>query len=636
MPKSHTRRRFLSRTGAACAAGIVTTNGLSTDASATPQSNDSELETYVDRVVNRAKQDHDIDGLAVSVASSNAIQLSKGYGHAFHSEDIPVRADKTLFRIGSVSKALTWTAAMQLIDQGEIASDIPVNDALTSLAIPQAYDKPIRLWHLATHTAGFEARPFGNAVNDPEHVRPLAESVSTDIPSRVRPPGVLPQYTNYAAALGGQLIADVSGQPFEKYIRQNIFEPLGMTQSTFQPAPRELVPEEDTDVTDVENFYSDVAPASGMCTTGTDMARFMQAHLNADTTNKGRILSADAVETMHQQWYTAQNRLDGMAFGLFEKSRGDRRLVRHSGAAFVFSGELSLIPDDDTGLFVVVHGADASAARQQIVDEVLKALAPVPGTRTPIPGQTPTRADELVGRYRSINMTDSASWGKIIYGMVTQQVDVQVADNGLLITKQGGTTDRWVEVEPLVFEHIRESSTVAFQTSNGEPDGEITHLLQGVSAYEKVAPYEQTSVQGGATTVAVATSLIGVVGWPVTAIWRRYRSTDEQSQSLTEARWIAGGSIACLFVFVSALILLAITLSMTGQPSLFNRQPAGFNAIFAIRTGGAVLAIAALGYAVQAWYRRAWSLPARIHYTAVAIAVITLYMIAHYWNLLWF
>lgn len=233
-------------------------------------------------------------------------------------------------------------------------------------------------------------------------------------------------------------------------------------------------------------------------------------------------------------------------------------------------------------------------------------------------------------------MTDSASWGKIIYGMVSQQVDVQVADNGLLITKQGGTTDRWVEVEPLVFEHIRESSTVAFQTSNGEPDGEITHLLQGMSAYEKVTPYEQTSVQGGATAVAAATTLTGVVGWPVAAIWRRYRSTDEPSQGLTQARWIAGGSIACLLGFVGALIVVAIALSMTGQPSLFNRQPAGFGAIFAITTGGAVLAIAALGYAVQAWYRRAWSLLARIHYTAVAIAVITLYVIAHYWNLLWF
>jgi CubicO group peptidase (beta-lactamase class C family) len=138
-------------------------------------------------------------------------------------------------------------------------------------------------------------------VSDPQHVRPLAESVSTDVPTRVRPPGELAQYTNYAAALTGQLIADVSGQRFDSFVTENVFTPLGMSNSTFQAAPPGLVPADGTAVEDVVSFYSDVSPASGLHTTGADMARLLQAHLNDGVVDGERILSENAVDAMHRQ-----------------------------------------------------------------------------------------------------------------------------------------------------------------------------------------------------------------------------------------------------------------------------------------------------------------------------------------------
>ncbi|WP_207225343.1 serine hydrolase domain-containing protein [Natrinema hispanicum] len=389
---------------------------------------ETSLETFVDDAADRALTEYDAGGLTIAVVDGDDV-LTSGYGHAFRSEDVPVHANETLFRVGSVSKVVTWTAAMQIVDRDRVEPDAPVDDHLEAVDLPETFDDPIALEHLATHTSGLEVRGRGDSVRNPEYVRPLAESVSTDMPTRVRPPGELPQYTNYAAALTGQLVADITGQRFGSFVAENVFEPLGMSNSTFQPAPPELVPAEGTAVEDVVNFYSDVAPASGLHTTGADMARLLQVHLNGGVVDGERILSERAVDEMHRQWYTPHERMDGMAFGLFEESRGDARLVRHGGGVPQFACEFALLPEDSVGLFVVAHGDEASDAKQEVVDALLERFAPVDSSgarRTP--DGTPQRADELGGRYRSVNTTDNATAEKPIYGLFTgQPIDVRVA-----------------------------------------------------------------------------------------------------------------------------------------------------------------------------------------------------------------
>ncbi|MFC6725566.1 serine hydrolase domain-containing protein, partial [Halobium palmae] len=467
--------------------------------------------------------DHDAGGLAVAGVDGDDV-LTSGYGHAFESEDVPVRPDETLFRVASVSKVVTWTAAMQLVDRDRLAVDAPVNAALDAVDLPQTYDRSITLEHLATHTPGFQVRAQGDSVSDPDHVRPLAESVSTDVPTRVRPPGELHQYTNYAAALTGQLLADVSGRPFGTYVAEDVFEPLGMTRSTFEPAPPGLVPAEDTSVEDVVDFYSDVAPASGLHTTAADMAALLRLHLNGGVVDGERVLSERAVERMHQRWFTPHERVDGMAFGLFEESRGETRLVRHGGGVPQFACEFALLPEDGVGLFVVAHGSEASSAKRTVTDALQERLAPTPSNdRRLTPSGTPEHASKLAGRYRSVNTTDNETAEKLVFGLLTgSPIDVRVADDGRLITEQGGSRDEWVEVEPLVFDHVEEDSTLLFR----EDDGEVTHLLDGLGAYEKLGVHEQLSVQGWLATVATVTALTGLLGWSAAAGRRRFRGGD--------------------------------------------------------------------------------------------------------------
>ncbi|EMA70288.1 serine hydrolase domain-containing protein, partial [Halorubrum kocurii] len=451
--------------------------------------------------------------------------------------------------------------------------------------------------------------------------------------ARVRPPGELAQYTNYAAALTGQLIADISGQQFDSFVTENVFAPLGMSNSTFQAAPPGLVPADGTAVDDVVSFYSDVSPASGLHTTAADMARLLQAHLNNGVVDGERILSESAVDAMHRQWFTPHEQMDGMAFGLFERTRGDTRIVRHDGGVPQFATEFALLPEEGVGLFVVAHGSEAYNAKQDVADALFDRYAPVDSSgQRRSPDGTPEHADELGGRYRSVNATDTVSSERIVFGLFTgQPIDARVADDGRLITEQGDRTDEWVEVDPLVFEHVEKDSTLVFR----ETDGEVTHLLDGLNAYEQIGYHEQLSVQGRVAAAATVIALTGLVGWPAARGWRRYRGGDSPPASVTRARWVAGAGVAGLLLFVLAFVAVSVAVTSMGRPTLFDRPPAWFGIVFVVPTLGAITTAGAVAYAVRAWVRADWSIAARIHYSAVVVAATALYWLLQYWNLLW-
>ncbi|WP_239640286.1 hypothetical protein [Halorubrum distributum] len=231
-----------------------------------------------------------------------------------------------------------------------------------------------------------------------------------------------------------------------------------------------------------------------------------------------------------------------------------------------------------------------------------------------------------------MNPTDTASSEKLVFGLVTgQPIDVRVADDGRLITEQGDSTDEWVEVEPLVFEHVEEDSTLMFR----ETDGEVTHLLDGLSAYEQIGYHERLSVQGQVAAAATLLGLTGLVGWPVARGWRRYRGGDSPPATVTRARWVAGAGVAGLLGFVLAFVALSVAVAAMGRPTLFDRPPAWFEVVFVVPTLGAIVTAGAVAYAVRAWVRGDWSLATRVHYSVVVIAATILYWLLQYWNLLW-
>src|SRR5258708_18767543 len=102
-----------------------------------------------------------------------------------------------MFRIASITKLFTWTAVMQLMEEGKLDLNADVNTYLKDLKIPATFEQPITLKHLLTHTPGFEDLVLGLFAHKPEEVGPLVEMLRAQMPVRVRPPGIVASYSNH-------------------------------------------------------------------------------------------------------------------------------------------------------------------------------------------------------------------------------------------------------------------------------------------------------------------------------------------------------------------------------------------------------------------------------------------------------
>src|SRR5215211_3737434 len=201
----------------------------------------ADVEAFLDGLVPLQIERDDIAGATIAVVKDGKLLFAKGYGYGDIEKKKPVSAQDTLFRPGSISKLFTWTAIMQLFEQGRLDLDRDVND-YHDYKIPDAFGKPITLKHIMTHTPGFEEQVKDLFRTDSSKLN-LGQYLKTHIPGRICPPGTMPAYSNYATAVAGYIVERVSGRPFEQYVAENILQPLKMTQSTFsQPLPQELAP----------------------------------------------------------------------------------------------------------------------------------------------------------------------------------------------------------------------------------------------------------------------------------------------------------------------------------------------------------------------------------------------------------
>ncbi|NCC37265.1 MAG: class A beta-lactamase-related serine hydrolase, partial [Chloroflexia bacterium] len=282
---------------------------------------------------------YQIPGAAVAVVKDGAILFAQGYGYADLDRQQAVSADQTLFRTGSVAKLFTWTAVMQLVEQGKLDLHTDVNTYLTGFRLPDTYPEPITLAHLLTHTAGFEDASRGAMRAQPDDLEPLGDYLAHAIPARVLPPGQVTAYSNYGAALAGYIVEQVSGQSYAQYMQEQIFDPLGMTHTTVaQPVPATLAAHLATGYAPVNGIPQpqafevfQIAPAGSASAPASDMARFMLAHLQAGASGDRRMLQPQTVQLMRQVHFRNAPELSGVGYGWYELSINGRRPVTHAG-----------------------------------------------------------------------------------------------------------------------------------------------------------------------------------------------------------------------------------------------------------------------------------------------------------------
>lgn len=438
----------------------------------------ADAEGWLDGFVPYALQNGDVAGAVVAVVKDGAILLEKGYGYSDVAARKPVDPAKTLFRAGSVSKLFTWTAVMQLLEQGKVDLDTDINTYL-DFKIPPRNGKPITLRNLMTHTAGFDEDQRALVVTDPKDLHPLGETLRRWIPPRVTDAGSTPAYSNYGAALAGYIVERVSGEPFDDYIERHIFQPLEMQYATFrQPLPARLQPFMATGYKlasgEAKPFeIVTIAPAGSLAISGGDMAHFMIAHLQDGVFGANRILQEATAVKMHSTRAPGIQPLHQMLLGFYQNDINGHRVVTHAGDLQWFHSELNLFPDDGVGLFISVNSLGKGGAAALIRTALFKNFSDryFPG---PIaPGKVDAQmakenARLLTGRY-AISRGSHTTFPTLL-GLLGQ-VKVTADDKAIItvpaLTDLGGQPKKWQEIAPYVWRNVNGEGRIAAKVENG-------------------------------------------------------------------------------------------------------------------------------------------------------------------------
>ena len=592
------------------------------DAPSDPEALDpADLEAFLGGLVEAQLEARNIPGAVVSVVQDGEIVFARGYGWSDVEASEAVDPDATLFRIGSVSKLFTYTAAMQLVEEGLLDLEADVTTYLPEIEIPATYDEPIRVWHLMTHTAGFEEHADELFAREASAMRPLQEILAEQLPARVRPPGELSAYSNHGVGLLGLIVERVSGQSWEAYVEERIMAPLGMGGSTpRQPVPGELAPNLSNGYRPVPGrpdpqpfSFVPLGPAGGISATGTDMARFMIAHLQDGRLDGARILQEDTAQRMHSRRFGHDPRLPGMAHGFYQGVIDGQPTLGHDGGMPNFITRLLLLPERDIGLFVSYNSAGGALAQETLARAFVERYAP--GDPPVVSDYEPSRADlrGAAGTYLTTRRTET---GPAKVALLIQSLDVQAVEDRLHVTSLMQPPTILEPVEAGLWRDVETGAPWATEVRDGRP-----MLYAGnvpVMAFEGARWHQRPGLHyvllGASLLLLLSALALAPFGWVL-----HRRLGDRPPRLARTGRALLQLTSLLLFAF---FVVMAVTL--TNVESILFGDTAVLDALAALLPLAAVLAVVAAVLVVVGWLRGFWSSAGRIHATLVAVAALIL------------
>ena len=579
------------------------------------------------------QKEHSPSGV-VAVMKGGEIIFQKGYGYIDVEKRIPVDAQTSMFRPGSISKLFTWVSVMQLAEQGKLDIDTDVNEYVTQFKVKDTFPgKPITLRHIMTHTAGFEDGALGYLlINDVDRIMPLAEALERYQPGRVVPPGTRVAYSNWATALAGLIVANVSGEDFNDYVQKHIFGPLGMTHSTFvEPLPDELEPYMAKAYTYGAGKYKEMpyeiianfGPAGASAVSASDMTKFARALLNGGEYNGARILKPETLEQMRTEGFAHDPRARGMGLGFLKRELGgpDFQNFGHDGATTIFISHFGLSIPNDFMMFSSFSGPGARPVQKALVENFYDEFFPQPLPYIEPPADFQTRGQKYAGSYVS-SRSSYSKFESIARGLGSTKVAV-MPDNTLMI----GDT-RYVEVDKNVFREVEDNDQVIFQENE---KGEITgYVLDGLGVMQFYpAKFYETS--GYITTVVTICVLVFLLVFVRLVFqWSRYRGLEGQAKNAYRATILVSAANILFFVFIG--IVLA-----GGMQPLFYSIPGTLKFAFVFPIIAVLATLYHLYTTFLVWrdglFEGVWP---RVRHTIVAVAAVWILTFYYAWNLIGF
>ncbi len=571
----------------------------------------SDVEAFLDGIVPLQLGRNDIAGATIAVVKDGKLLFAKGYGFADVQSKKPVSPQETLFRPGSISKLFTWTAIMQLYEQGKLDLDHDINEYL-DFKIPDAYGKPITLKNVMTHTPGFEEQI--KDLFDTKPVSPnLGQYLKTHIPGRIYPPGTVPAYSNYATAVAGYIVERVSGRPFEQYVTENIMQPLKMTHSTFsQPLPQELAPfmssgyrlgSDSAGPFEIVNPF----PAGSLSSTATDMAQFMMAHLQDGQLGDVKILKPETARLMHSRLFALDDGANAMCYGFYEETRNGHRIIGHGGDTVFFHSDLHLVLDQNVGFFISYNSAGNSSGlgdspRANIWEAFLDRYYPytVPATTS---ASAKDDAKAVAGTY-VLSRKSENSFLKV--ASILQQFSVSPVGDGDIevpqLTGPNGKPKRWQGVGPMTFLERDGQDKLIFKP---DQDGRMQMILPyPFFIGQRIGTLQNGKLLSLVLGASLVFMLATLILWPI--VWfvrRHYGGKLELTPRERLFRILVRVVFALDLIFIAALFGL-VTYGLSHLEVFSDRGTMWFYLVQIIGILGALGTLIVLAYAFMMWTRK--------------------------------
>lgn len=378
----------------------------------------------------------DAPGAQIAIFTKDTVLWQQNFGMADVANEIAV-SDETFFRIGSISKTFTAVAAMQLVEQGKLHLDDKIADLVPDLKYQNEWKEthPIRLKHVLEHTTGFDD------IHLTEYAAPsegwtLKQGLEYHPHSRYArwKPGMHTSYCNSGPGVVAYIIEKVTGQEFEAYVKDNIFQPLGMEQSSYVVTQyiKEVLSKgySSDSETEADYWHISLRPAGSINASVAELLRFGQFFLNKGTVDSVQILSPASVERME----TAATSLAGQAgikngYGLYNYSSNYKGIEwqGHNGGMNGFLANLQYSRDLDLGVAFVINCTNSAFGKisRQINAAVYEAVKDE--IKIPISSDN-FNEEAFVGHYRSAT---SRNQMLRFIELLTRIVKVEKGENGL-------------------------------------------------------------------------------------------------------------------------------------------------------------------------------------------------------------
>lgn len=397
--------------------------------------------------IHRRIVDGSVPSVAVAVAKDGKIVWEQGFGWANREEMIPATAD-TPYSLASISKPITATGLMTLVQAGKIDLDAPINNYLGNAKLKawvgNADDATVR--RVANHSSGLPLHYQFFFSNEPWQ-KPSYDETILRYGNLVTIPGEHYQYSNLGFGIIGYVLSRVSGESYPDFMRQAVFIRLGMTHTSVGIGPgleKFQAIRYDQKGAPIPFYDFDHPGASAIYSSAHDLVRFGMFHLKDHLPDQAQILSDASIDEMHRPSLKIDDHA-GYGVGWVSEDRPDGyHAVWHNGGMPGVSTQLMLVPSENIAVVVLMNGeGDASS----VTNEIMKVLLP----KWQIPAAPPEAAPPpftanavLTGTWKGTMHTYQRDLPVTITFLPSGDIHVQIADEMASLLNHAQFKDGWL------------------------------------------------------------------------------------------------------------------------------------------------------------------------------------------------